>query len=347
MRMPDEHKAKLYKVDQANPGQEPNADGAGVVLVQFNPTSLSYSVQNTLEKKGRDANAKQFVAQTTAKLEFDLIFDSTHDGGDVRRETDKIKQFLNPGDKSTNKDQAPPLVGFRWGTFLFKGILESFKENLDFFSAEGVPLRSTLKMGLAAQDPKDVFAAQDFGDADAAAAAGADVSLATVPDRGTSGMASQGGNPGAGRALASANGFESMRRPGIGVAAVVGGGIELKAAASFSTGISAGVGVSAGISGGNGGGVGAGAGIGVSGGIGIGGGMGLGASAGASSLQAFAGLGTSKTPTRVRINASALKPPAASASLGTGFALGGKATSSSSSGLKADVGASARIRFDS
>lgn len=365
MRMPDEHKAKLYKVDQANPSQEPNADSADVVLVQFNPTSLAYSVQNTLEKKGRDASAKQFVAQTTAKLDFDLVFDSTHDGGDVRRETDKIKQFLNPGDKATNKDQAPPLVGFRWGTFLFKGIVESFKENLEFFSAEGVPLRSTLKIGLAAQDPKDVFAAQDFGDADAAAAAGAGVSLATVPDRGTSGMASQGGNPGAGRALAAANGFESMRSPGIGVAAVAGGGIELKAAASFSTGVSAGVGLSAGIGGGIGigasagasAGAGAGAGIGISGGIGIsasagvgvGGSIGLGvsATAGASSMQAFAGLGASKTPTSVRLNTSALMAPAASASVGTGFALGGKATSSSSSGLKADVGASARIRFDS
>jgi Contractile injection system tube protein len=171
MRIPDEHKAKLFKVDQANPGNEPGATSADAVLVQFNPTSLSYSVQNTLEKKGRDANAKQFVAQTTAKLEFDLVFDSTHDGGDVRGETDRIKQFLNPGDKSTNKDQAPALVGFRWGTYLFKGILESFKENLDFFSAEGVPLRSTLKIGLSSQDPKDVFAQLPAGHPDAAASA--------------------------------------------------------------------------------------------------------------------------------------------------------------------------------
>ena len=368
MRIPDEHKAKLYKVNQANPSQEPNADSPDAVLVQFNPTALSYSVQNTLEKKGRDANAKQFVAQTTAKLEFDLTFDSTHDGGDVRSETDKIKQFLNPGDKSTNKDQAPPLIGFRWGTFLFKGIVESFKENLDFFSSEGVPLRSTLKIGLASQDPKDVFAALPPGHPDAAAASGGDVSLAAMSDRGTSGMASQGGNPGAGRALAAANGFESMRNPGVGVAAVAGGGIELKAAVSFSTGASAGVGIGGGI----GGGIGAGAGIGISGGVGIGGGIGGGvgigasagvglsagagagigfgvsASAGSSSLQAFAGLGTSKTPTSVRIDASALQAPprTASVAVGSEFALGGKAVSASSSGMKADMGISARIKFD-
>lgn len=326
MRIPDEHKAKLFKVNQACPGQEPGATSADAVLVQFNPTSLSYSVQNTLEKKGRDANAKQFVAQTTAKLEFDLVFDSTHDGGDVRSETDRIKQFLNPGDKSTNKDQAPALVGFRWGTFLFKGIVEAFRENLDFFSAEGVPLRSTLKIGLSSQDPKDVFASLPPGhpDAAAAAAAGGSVSLASLGNRGTTGMAAQGGNASAGRALAASNGFESMRHPGVGVAAVLSGGIQLKAAVGFSAGASGGLGV----------------------GLGLGSGAG---SQGASSLQAFAGLGTSKASAGAPVlNTSALMPaaPAPALTVGSGFALGGQAISPSSSGMRADMGPSARIKFD-
>lgn len=339
MRIADEHKAKLYKVDQARPTQEPDSSSADAVLVQFNPTSLSYSVQNTLEKKGRDASAKQFVSQSTAKLEFDLVFDSTHDGGDVRAETDRIKQFLNPGDKSSNKDQAPPLVGFRWGSFVFKGIVESFKEELDFFSSEGVPLRSNLKIALAAQDAKDVFATLPPGHPDADAAAGGSVSLVAVPPRGTSGMASQGGNPGAGRALAAANGFENMRSPGVGVAAVVGGGIELKAAASFSAGASAGLGIGAGL--------GAGAGAGIGGGGGIGGGVGLGAG-GASSLRAFAGLGASKTPTTVRIDAAALQvgAPSVATSIGGQFALGGKAAGAGASGMNADMGSGARIKFD-
>jgi Contractile injection system tube protein len=329
MRIPDEHKAKLFKVDQANPGNEPGATSADAVLVQFNPTSLSYSVQNTLEKKGRDANAKQFVAQTTAKLEFDLVFDSTHDGGDVRGETDRIKQFLNPGDKSTNKDQAPALVGFRWGTYLFKGILESFKENLDFFSAEGVPLRSTLKIGLSSQDPKDVFAQLPAGHPDAAASAGGGVSLAALGQRGTSGMAAQGGNAAAGRALAASNGFESMRNPGAGVAAVASGGVQLKAAAGFSAGAPAGVGLGLGL------------GVGASAGTGVG--------MGASSLQAFAGLASPRTAAGTpALNTRALLPPAPSpgTAMGSGFALGGQAVSASSSGMKADMGPSARIKFD-
>lgn len=318
MPLPDGHKAQLYKVDPAAPDQEPASSDPSVVFVQFNPATLNYSVQNTLEKKGRDANAKQFVAQTTAKLEFDLTFDSTHDGGDVRTETNRIKQFLNPGDKGQNADQAPPLVGFRWGTFVFKGIVESFKETLDFFSAEGVPLRSLLKIGLASQDPKDVFAALPPGHPDAAGAAGGDVQLASVGDRGAS------------RDVAAANGFESMRNPGAGLAAVAGASVELKVAVGFSASASVGIG--------------GGAGIGIGASAGIGGGIGIGASAGATSMQAFAGLGTAKAP--------AVRLPSASAQVSLGspggsFALGGQAGSSgASAGLKADMGASARIVFD-
>jgi hypothetical protein len=324
-----DHKARLYKVNQAAPDQEPTAGSPDLVIVQFNPASLSYSVQNTLEKKGRDANAKQYVAQTTAKLEFDLTFDSTHDGGDVRRETDRIKQFLNPGDEKA-KDKAPPLVGFRWGSFSFKGIVESFKENLEFFSAEGVPLRSTLKIGLASQDAKDVFAKAKFSDGDAAAAAAADVSLISSSG-GAAGVAAAAGRPGAARALAAANGLESLRAS---AAVAVSGGVELKAAVGFSAGGSAGLGVGGGI------------GAGLAGAIGGGVGAGIGASTGASSLQAFAGLGASKLGAGAGLNVSALLPAASSSPLAGDFALGGRAVGAASLGLKADMGAGARIKFD-
>ncbi len=330
-----DHKAKLYKVDPANPGAEPGQDSPDAVVVQFNPTTLSYSVQNQLEKKGRDANAKQHVAQTTAKLEFDLSFDATHDGADVRRETDRIKQFLNPGDKQANPDQAPPLVGFVWGSFRFKGIVESFRETLDFFSSEGVPLRSGIKVALAAQDPKDVFA--DVGEGQGQLAP-ADTRLAPVPPRGASEVAARGGNPGAGRALAAANGLENMRAGGGMVA--FRAGVELKAAAGFSAGASAGIG----------GGIGIGAGVGAGAGVGIGGG----ASASVT-LAPFAGLGNKSTgtggSTGLRLNAGRAQGAAAAGgglALGANVGLGGKVAGSADAGrgLKADLGAGARIRFD-
>jgi hypothetical protein len=383
-------RALMFKVNSSNPSSEPSGPGPDAVEVQFNPTSLSYSVQNTLEKKGKDAKAKQFVAQSTAKLEFDLVFDSTHDGSDVRTETRKVKEFLNPGDKSKNKDQAPPLVGFKWGTFKFKGVMESFKETLDFFSSDGVPLRSSLKLALAAQDVKDIFG-NDSTDTRPLPRTNPDVELAPMPAGGAADVMKQGGGGAdAARALGAANGLESLRSSaGAGAfLAVGGGGVQLKAAAGFAPSAGAGIGLGGGIGGGLGAGAGigmsagagvgtgAGAGVGLTAGAGLSGGIsggvsgGMGASAGFSagfgataggsasagvsaSLGAFGGLkasssvsATSSTRALASLNlaptAQRVDLPAASAE----FALGGKAVTTTSSGLRTDVGVSARIRFD-
>ncbi len=358
-------KALLYR----DTGQG-EAGATGKVEVQFNPTTLSYSVQNTLEKKGKDAKAKQFVAQSTARLEFDLVFDATHDGRDVRAETSRIKDLLNPGDKGSNKDQAPPVVGFRWGTFSFRGVMESFKETLDFFSVDGVPLRSTVKVSLAAQDPKDVFTDESFDTVAPSVLAAASTRLAPVPPGGTTQMASLGGDPRAGRALAAQNGFDSMRSPGAGFAAVAGGGVQLKAAAAFSTGVGAGAGfgigggagIGAGVGAGIGVGAGAGAGVSVGAGVRIGAGAAVGATAGAAvgatasaasrgvaaSQGAFAGLSTRApaVPKTATLDVSAFDARVQTAPVASEFALGGKAVTPGPGGLRADVGPTVRIRFN-
>lgn len=334
-------KALLYKCSGS---QEPNEDDPAALKVQFNPVSLSYSVQNTLEKKGKDAKAKQFVAQTTAKLEFDLVFDATHDGVDVRAQTDKVKKLLDPGSKEQNKDQAPPLVGLRWGTFRFRGIVESFKETLDFFSHDGVPLRSTVKLSLSAQDPKDVFTDEAFDTAAAGSMAGNDVQLASVPPGGLQQMAQNAGNRKAARGLGAANGIENLRDPGSAVAAV-SGGIELKAAAAFSVGASAGA--SAGFSAG----AGLGAGIGGGASLGIGGGVGLsiGTSAGAVGVPAaqgaFAGLRVKTARAGAALDVSRLTA-APTPAAGSRFELGGRLVAGSSSAQATDVGVNTRIKFD-
>lgn len=368
-------RAYLFAVTPQTGNNDWTTAPAGAVAVQFNPTTLQYSLQNTLEKRGRDANAAQFVSQSSAKLELDLLFDSTHDGSDVRVTTRKLRDFLKP---QQDQHDAPPVVGFAWGTFRFKGLAESFRETLDFFSSEGVPLRSTIKLTLAAQNARDIFTDEDIS----AVAEGmaAEVELTPVPDSGVS------------RGDAAANGFDNMRRPDSSVAAVASGKVQLKAAAGFSAGAGFGASAGAGFGASAGGALGASAGLGLGGGAGIGlgagaglsasasagfsagasagfsagtsagfsanasagasAGVGFGATAGASasagvsaSLGAFGGLRTSATVTR---QGSALVAASASASLPATsgqFALGGAAISSTSSGLRADVGISARLRF--
>jgi hypothetical protein len=46
-----------------------------------------------------------------------------------------------------------------WGTFRFVGVIKSFRETLDFFSADGVPVRSAVHVSLASTDNTEVFQA--------------------------------------------------------------------------------------------------------------------------------------------------------------------------------------------
>ena len=109
------------------------------VTVHFNPASLQYTVSNTLKDQGSGSKKKQYVSQTTAKLTMDLVFDTTATGEDVRETTDKMAKLLKPHGPSGK--QVPPLVEFGWGVYRFTGMVEQYKETLDFFAAGGVPLR--------------------------------------------------------------------------------------------------------------------------------------------------------------------------------------------------------------
>ena len=104
------------------------------MTVHFNPASLQYTVSNTLKDEGSGAKKKQYVSQTTAKLTMDLVFDTTDTGEDVRETTDKMAKLLKPHGPSGK--QVPPLVEFGWGVYRFTGMVEQYKETLDFFARE-------------------------------------------------------------------------------------------------------------------------------------------------------------------------------------------------------------------
>ena len=115
------------------------------ITVHFNPVSLQHTITNTLQEKGKDK--KQYVTKSAAKLTMDLIFDTTHTGQDVRIDTGKVAQFMEPDEK-----KVPPIIEFTWGTYKFRGLVESFKETIDFFSSNGVPLRASINLTLSRQE---------------------------------------------------------------------------------------------------------------------------------------------------------------------------------------------------
>jgi len=360
------------------------ANGA-TVAVMFNPASLKVSLSNRLqsEEAGRGGNAgsgptPQATQATTTKLETELVFDSTETGTDVRDHSNRIKDLARTD--ADPRHPRPPSVEFRWGRFSFTGVIESLGETLDFWSAEGVPLRSTLQLTIAGTG-LDTLAANP--------PRRARLKQVSARGTGTTGAARDAGDSAAGRQLAAQNGIEDMRMAAGGTLAV-SAGVTLQAAAGFSlsagagagfgigatagAGAGAGAGVGAGVSAGLGGsaGIGAGASLGVSAGAAAGssagfsgatgtgfaagvaasaGGFGASASAGvAAAGGAFAGLGVSRTASAsVRLDPERMaSPPQLSWSSSTAsFDVTGKAVASGSAGLSANVSGTARagVRF--
>jgi hypothetical protein len=156
-------KAKLIEMepDFANP-----KSGGKTTTVQFNPESLKVSFTNQLVQPGNGgANGtgdqsnqagRQFVGAGTTKLALQLWFDvgsqDAQNGdrkADVRDLTKDVAFFITPTQEGSS--YLPPAVRFSWGSFHFDGYLDSLEENLDFFSADGIPLRASISLGMSQQ----------------------------------------------------------------------------------------------------------------------------------------------------------------------------------------------------
>jgi hypothetical protein len=338
------------------------------IVVHFNPASLQYTVANNMAP-GQGTQNVQYVSQSTAKLTMDLVFDTTHNGQDVRELSDRMAALMRPSGPEGRK--VPPRVTFEWGTYRFTGMVEQYRETLDYFSPEGVPLRSGINLTLSDQEqvfenPRDPSRASV--DRPSGSSLGGQPTM--VPAGNTPGapnpatVANALGQPRAARAIAEANGSDSLRfaagaelAVGGGAGGGAGGGVQLQAAAGFSAGAGFGIGAGAGagigggagfgIGGAAGAGVGGAAGIGIGGGAGIGIGIGGGASTGASASAsigagsaaggAFAGLRT-ELPATVTLAAGSATLALGSAGGGISAGLWGGAGSSGGVSAGAAIG---------
>ncbi len=186
-------------------GKFRNLDGGAEQAVDFNPATLKVSLTNKLQEEGQggDGPNAQHTRSTTAKLEMELVFDSTEDGADVRDRTGPIKAMALVAFDSL---VPPPQVSFTWGRFLFAGVIESLNETLEFWSAEGVPLRAVLQVVM--QQIGDEISGDGVPPGAPERAA---VRTAPAGGFGVAQVASDAGDPGAGRKVAADNGLESMR----------------------------------------------------------------------------------------------------------------------------------------
>lgn len=154
---------------------ERNKDGGDPkrVTVQFNPQTLKVSLSNQNAGGSQPGGSStQFVGQGTTKLSLELWFDVTlprpsgdDPKGDVRNLTKDVAYFITPQEvvRKGEKGLLPPGVQFQWGTFLFKGTVDSMDETLEFFSEDGKPLRAGITLSLSKQDLKFEFGAAGEG----------------------------------------------------------------------------------------------------------------------------------------------------------------------------------------
>lgn len=305
--------------------------GAGepAASVQFNPASLEYSLSNEFDTSSNNNSPRQFVKKTSGKLTMSLVFDTTLDGSDVRIQSEKISKLMQPSPHAGKK--FAPKVEFAWGTYRFRGVVEQYKETIDFFSASGIPLRASINLTLASQDVEFQSSKNP--------STGMDANLTPEPvtaptEASPTKVAQQSGDSRGARDVASSNGCASLRFSG-GAGLTVGGGISLAAAADFSVGGGAGLSLGGGLGAGIGGGISLGA------GASLGAGMSLGVSATAGA--AFTGLRAS--PVNVSISAEDARAallPAPRVATGD-FTAGGRAQVQAGASLIADVGGDADL----
>lgn len=295
--------------------------------VHFNPVSLEYTVTNSLKDTGSGNRNKQYVSQATGKLSMELIFDTTHTGEDVRLTSRRLAQMMKPADAEKDEDKAPPVVLFEWGNFKFQGMFEQYKETLDFFSANGVPLRAKVSVSLAEQDI--VYEPEAENSADVTDA----LDIPQAPDSAVKDAAPEA-SAADHRAQGALNGVDSLRFGS-------GGSLTLAADAS--------IGVSGGIS------LGAGAGV-TSGGLTGSASIASSASLGSSSDDPFGGLrvgassGGGVDVSRLRASRATKPAPRPTVGASSVFDLGGRVKVGGEVALGADVGRGLslrdRINFD-
>lgn len=209
-------KASLVAIDGAATAQPLN--GEQPVEVQFNPASMHVTLAKAAEgRRSTAGQSEQAIGAGNATLTLDLHFDTADEGTtelaeDVRKKTAKVARFMLPTEGSSDP---PPRVRFQWGTFVMDGLMQSYTEDLDFFSSQGVPLRAKVAISIKGQNP--AFMAKTAGPG-AATGAGA------LPPTGSAAAPGAPGAPGLpGGGLPGAAGISA----GVGLSAGLAVGLSL------------------------------------------------------------------------------------------------------------------------
>jgi LysM repeat protein len=162
-----------WNLGASNASGSPVSDGVSLT-VDFDPASLQLRYAVTAPNAGQQtqssgvqrnkAPAQRTTATTT--LSMTLVFDSTANGTSVQLKTDELVKLTNTAPAtSTSKPPAARVMQFAWGSFAFYGSVTSMSQTLEYFSAQGTPLRATVELSLQQVDRPPATPAASSGSA--------------------------------------------------------------------------------------------------------------------------------------------------------------------------------------
>jgi hypothetical protein len=140
------------------------------VTCSFRPKELTMSKQNSWSatpSKGHNVGKLDFGGGGNAKLQVELLFDSSSNGSDIRDETSKLWNMMLVTDSTRGRgtNQArPPWVQFTWGRMnSFVGAIESLNQKFILFKSDGTPVRAIVHLSMTqfAEDQGDTWVPQN------------------------------------------------------------------------------------------------------------------------------------------------------------------------------------------
>ncbi|NOU16587.1 MAG: hypothetical protein HOO91_03390 [Bacteroidales bacterium] len=160
----------------------------GSFIVMYNPTTFSQTISTKwLDEKQVNTNGKEksFRTNEPSKLTFDFMFDATcaspssesKAGSSVfdaytliknsdptdsgkRHINDAIAKFFELTQKVNSETHKPSYLQINWGSFEFRGVLESATINYKLFNLSGLPIRATLTANFSESITKTEVAAE-------------------------------------------------------------------------------------------------------------------------------------------------------------------------------------------
>jgi hypothetical protein len=134
----------------------------------FNPSEYTITKTNDWSfdaQRGENVPKLDFKGGESKELTLNLFFDSSLDGYDVRRETNKLSKLMEVSNRLTDRNTGkgrPPLVICQWGKVrLFKAVIKEISQQFTFFRDNGIPVRAIVKAVFLQAQEEDVFRPQN------------------------------------------------------------------------------------------------------------------------------------------------------------------------------------------